>query len=114
MTTQHGNDLTEIVLQLDGERNWSASAAIQATEGMPVSDPAQGKLISQSRRLETGAPGNHIARKAVTPKITMKIENASRIVLPMRTRCSVAVPQFNKSRSRHGVTVNQMPAMTNR
>ena len=57
--------------------------------------------------------GNYIARNAVRPRSRMKMANASRRALPTRTRVSVAVAQFNKSRSFHGVTVNQMPATTN-
>ena len=55
-----------------------------------------------------------MARKVVNPSSKMKMANASRAALPTRMRVSVAVPQFNKSRSFQGVTVNQMPATTKR
>ena len=41
----------------------------------------------------------------------MKAANASRTPLNSRVRDSVAVAHSIRSRSRHGVMVNQMPAM---
>jgi hypothetical protein len=49
----------------------------------------------------------------VNPSTTTSNANASRMALPIFTRCSVAVAQLMKSRNRHGEIVNQMPATTN-
>ena len=61
---------------------------------------------------EIGRGSCHIPRNAVRPSSRMNTANASRRPLPMRTRVSLAVANSIKSRSRHGVMVNQMPAMT--
>jgi len=52
----------------------------------------------------------HIARNAVKPSRTTPSAKARRTALPTRTRFSEPVAQFRISRSRHGDTVNHMPA----
>ncbi len=51
-------------------------------------------------------------RNTVSPSAATNKPNARRTPHPTLMRCSVAVPQASKSRSRQGEIVNQMPATT--
>ena len=113
VTRQPGHNPAKNRCQSDGSGMKRLKKISDAVRSAGLRPGSQGAFPGRAGS-ETGAPaGNYIARKAVRPSSTMKIANASRMVLVTRMRVSVAVAQLIKSRTRHGVTVNQMPATTN-
>jgi hypothetical protein len=119
--------------RLDGLHAIHQTARLRQLHDMGITQHFEmrlGKLLSQrgeGRQRENEIPdraaandedfathGNYIAPETPSsPSTTTSNANASRMALPIFTRCSVAVAQLMKSRNRHGEIVNQMPATTN-
>ncbi len=67
-----------------------------------------------AHRLVLGMRPRRGHQYTVKPSSATNSPNARRMALPMRTRFSLAVAQFSRSRRCHGQMVNQMPPRTSR